>query len=167
MMDANVKAAPGAAPSLSEDKRQFVTFALGGQNYCIDIMLVREIRMVQSITGLPGAPEHVRGVINLRGCIVPVYDLRRKFGQGETHLQANHPSVIVDVDGKLCGLLVDEVLDIVTVASNEIAALPEDDVHDRNPYFEGFVTHKENLFIVVDIHRFIETPDVSEIETLQ
>jgi purine-binding chemotaxis protein CheW len=167
MIDVHSKDEAGEPSGPIEQKRQFVTFALSGQHYCVDIMLVREIRMIQSITGLPGAPDYVRGVINLRGSIVPVYDLRKKFGQGATTLLANHPAVIVSVEGKLCGLLVDEVLDIITAANSEVASLPDNDGEKRNPFFQGLITQPEALFIVVDIDRFVDRTEIRDAETVQ
>ncbi|MEQ1578156.1 MAG: chemotaxis protein CheW [Hyphomicrobium sp.] len=138
-----------------EERIQFVTFVLNAQQYCIDIMSVREIRMLQGITSLPGAPDYVRGVINLRGTIVPVCDPKLRFGIGETSIAPGSAVVVVSVEGRLNGLLVDEVLDIVSVTRSEIAPVPDADNSRRNPFFQGLITLNDDLLIVIDLGRLI------------
>jgi purine-binding chemotaxis protein CheW len=137
----------------SDETLQFVTFALNGQSYCVDIMAVREIRMLETITPVPGAPETIRGVINLRGSIVPVCDLRLRFGQGATPIQPSHPAVIVAIGGRLMGLLVDQVLDIVTVARSEVNAIPDAENGRGSPFFGGLITQENGMLIAVDLDR--------------
>lgn len=149
-------AAKGDAASRREDRLQFVTFSLSGQQYCVDIMAVREIRMLQSITALPGAPDFVRGVINLRGTIVPICDPRMRFGQGKTLLTPSHPVVVVMVQGRVIGLLVDEVLDIVTVSRHDVAPVPDADSGRRNPFFHGLITQVDQMLIVIDLDRLAD-----------
>ena len=106
-----------AALAGAEDARQFVTFTLGEQQYCVDVMSVREICTSTPITPLPSAPDFLRGVINLRGTIVPIIDLRTRFALGRTEPTESHVVVIVTIEGRLNGLLVDGVSDILTVRS--------------------------------------------------
>ena len=146
-----------SAPAEVQDKRQFVTFALGEQLYCVDIMSVREIRVSNVITALPGAPDFVRGVINLRGTIVPVCDLRSRFGQGKTELTGNNAVVIVAINDRLTGLLVDEVCDILTASDREFSAIPETDSNRRNPFFHGLITQADSMLIVVSLERLTES----------
>ena len=111
-----------AAPSsdAANDVLQLAAFDLGKQRYGIDIMTVREIRISNAITSLPGAPAHVRGVINLRGTIVPVCDLKRRFGYPSEEPAQNAAIVIASLNGKLTGLLVDEVCDILPVQRGQV-----------------------------------------------
>ena len=132
------------------DIRQFVTFTLGEQQYCIDIMAVREIRAANVITPLPSAPDFVRGVINLRGTIVPIIDLRTRFALGRTALDQGIV-VVVMIDGRLKGLLVDAVSDIVTVRQGDIAGIPETGGERRNPFFDGLITQGEAMLIVISL----------------
>lgn len=136
-----------------ELNQQFVVFSLSGQRYCIDIMMVREIRMVRAITALPGAAECVRGIINLRGTIVPVFDLRMRFGLGETEIrhEQSQTLVIASVGGSITGLLVDEVLDILTLPESAIAPVPASEAARRSPFFKGLVTEGESMLIVIDL----------------
>jgi purine-binding chemotaxis protein CheW len=145
------------AQNARDERQQFVTFALSGQQYCVDIMSVREIRMLQAITALPGAPDFVRGIINLRGTIVPICDPRLRFGIGQTAISPSHAVIVVSVQGRLTGMLVDEVLDIVTVARSEIAPIPDADCGRRNPFFQGLITQNDEMLIVVELDRLVET----------
>ena len=134
------------------ETRQFVTFTLGEQQYCVDIMSVREIRASNVITPLRSAPDYVRGVINLRGTIVPVIDLRTRFALGRTELNQGIV-VVVTIEGRLNGLLVDGVSDILTVRQGDIAAIPETDGEVRNPFFDGLITQGDAMLIVVALER--------------
>src|SRR4051812_18371694 len=93
---------------------QFVSFAIGEDQYGVDIMAVREIKGWSDITHLPRQPDYVRGVLNLRGVIVPIIDLRCRFGQGVTESTPMHIVIIVQIDDRQVGLLADRVLDIVS-----------------------------------------------------
>src|SRR5205807_8689275 len=98
----------------SVDFVQFISFAIGDDQYGVDIMAVREIKGWSEITHLPKQPEYVRGVLNLRGVIVPIIDLRCRFGQGLTEATALHIVIIVQIASRQVGLLADRVLDIVS-----------------------------------------------------
>jgi purine-binding chemotaxis protein CheW len=150
---ANIDGFREAAAADPGRTRQFVTFTLGEQPYCVDIMSVREVRTSNAITPLPGAPDFVRGVINLRGTIVPILDLRARFGQGRTEPSQSHAVVIVTIDGRLNGLLVDGVSDILSVGASKIAPIPESDGERRNPFFEGLVTQGDTMLIVIGLDR--------------
>lgn len=163
MTHAIERSSSGREASKQQDERQqFVTFSLNGQQYCVDIMSVREIRMLQSITALPGAPASVRGVINLRGTIVPICDPRLRFAQGRTEISPSHAVVVVSVAGRLTGLLVDEVLDIVTVPRSQVAPIPDADSGRRNPFFQGLITQDDQMLIVIDLERLVETGQAAE-----
>lgn len=149
-------ASRGSAPQDIVEKRQFVSFALGQQLYGVDIMSVREIRVSSTVTALPGAPEFVRGVINLRGTIVPIYDLRARFGMGKTELTNSHAVVIIEINDRLTGLLVDEVCDILTVGDADLSPIPETDSSHRNPFFQNLITQGDQMLIVVALDRLTE-----------
>ena len=148
-----------------QDRQQFVTFSLNGQYYCIDIMSVREIRMAQKIAPVPGAADYVLGVINLRGSIIPVCDLRYRLGEGETNVCPKHPVVIVWVDGRLTGILVDEVLDIINVPRGDVQTIPDTEKNKRYPFFDVLIMKDETMLIVVDLEcLFDANPMSKEIE---
>src|SRR6202035_1196831 len=98
--------------SLTSGRVEFISFSIGEEQYGVDIMAVREIKGWTEITHLPEQPEYVRGVLNLRGVMVPIIDLRCRFGQGKTEATPLHVVIVVNVDGKTIGLLAARVLDI-------------------------------------------------------
>jgi purine-binding chemotaxis protein CheW len=133
--------------------RQFVTFTIARQQYCVDIMAVREIRASNVITPLPGAPAFVRGVTNLRGTIVPIIDLGKRFGIDKAETAPGQVVVIVAIEGKLLGLLVDAVSDILTVSDTDIAAIPATQSDKHATFFDGLITLEETMIIVIALDR--------------
>ena len=144
-----------ATASDDADMRQFVSFVVGEQHYCVDIMAVREIKAWTGTTVLPNSPAHIRGVINLRGAIVPVIDLRKRFGQDLTEPTPGHVIVIVAIGDIQNGLLVDGVSDIVTVNQKDIAPIPSMEGEDKNPYFQGLITGQEKLVAVIALDQLV------------
>jgi purine-binding chemotaxis protein CheW len=124
MTVADVTLAP-PAPVETAEARQFVTFVVEGRNYGIPIGSVREIIRWTRVTPLPNQPEHARGVINLRGTIVPVHDLRARLSGGLTEATDTHVIVIVTVGDQTVGVLVDAVSDILAVAPEAMKAPPQ------------------------------------------
>jgi purine-binding chemotaxis protein CheW len=104
---------------------ELIAFRIGVQEYCVDIMAVREIRGWSASTPLPRAPHYVRGVINLRGAVLPIVDLSSRLGLGETVTSARSVIVVVRIDTRLVGLLVDAVSDILTVSADTIQPTPD------------------------------------------
>ena len=135
---------------------QFVAFTIGEQNYCVDIMSVREIRAWTGATPLPNTADYVRGVINLRGSIVPIVDLRTRFGLGETEPTTSHVVVIVAIEERLNGLLVDSVSDILSVSADDIAAIPDTDVGSRVRYLDGLITEEDRMVALIALDRVID-----------
>ena len=146
---------PSATALEDADLRQFVSFMVGEQQYCVDIMAVREIKAWTGTTALPNSPAHIRGVINLRGAIVPVIDLRKRFGQELTEPTPSHVVVIVAIGDIQNGLLVDGVSDIVTVNKKDIAPIPSMEGEDKNPYFQGLITGQEKLVAVIALDQLV------------
>src|SRR5271157_1593518 len=103
---------------------QLISFAIGDDQYGVDIMAVREIKGWTEITHLPKQPDYVRGVLNLRGIIVPIIDLRCRFGQGVTEATPMHIVIIVQIGPRQVGLLADRVLDIVSQDASQIQPVP-------------------------------------------
>src|SRR5258706_984751 len=111
--------------SSAAGSREFISFAIGDDQYCVDIMSVREIKEWSIITRLPKQPDYVRGVLNLRGVLVPIIDLRCRFGKGLTETTPLHIVVIVQIEERLLGLLVDRVLAIIAFEPGQIQAVPK------------------------------------------
>ena len=130
---------------------QFITFAIGEDQYGVDIMAVREIKGWSEITHLPKQPEYVRGVLNLRGVIVPIVDLRCRFGQGMTEATALHIVIIVQIDSRLVGLLADRVLDIVSFESTQIQPVPRTASTSQVEFLSGLVTVENAMIALIDL----------------
>lgn len=134
----------GAAP-------QFISFAIGDDQYGVDIMAVREIKGWSDITHLPRQPDFMRGVLNLRGAIVPIADLRCRFGQGLTEATQLHIVIIVQIGSRLVGLLADRVLDIVTFDASQIQPVPRVVQGTRLNFLSGLVTVEGTLIALIDL----------------
>ena len=122
--DAADKTAAGG-DNAGDALHQFISFAIGDDQYGVDIMAVREIKGWSQITRLPRQPDYMRGVLNLRGVMVPIIDLRCRFGQGLTDATPLHVMIIVQVDERPVGLLADRVLDIVAAEGGAIQPVPD------------------------------------------
>jgi len=120
-----------------QDRRQYITFVATGQEFAADIMTIREIRGWTDTTALPHVPDYVRGVINLRGTVLPVIDLKARLGLGVTEATAKHVIIVVKAGGRTIGILVDAVSDILTVSSGEIQSVPDVMRENQNEYVEG------------------------------
>jgi purine-binding chemotaxis protein CheW len=105
--------------------REFIAFRVGAQEFCIDIMSVREIRGWTPATALPHAPAYVRGVINLRGSVLPIVDLAERLGFPQTDASARQVIIVVQVGAQIIGLLVDAVSDILTLTTENIQPTPD------------------------------------------
>ena len=143
---------PGAAAaSAATGPTQLISFAIGDDQYGVDIMAVREIKGWTAITPLPGQPEYVRGVLNLRGVIIPIVDLRCRFGQGLTEATALHIVIVVQIEGKTVGLLGDRVLDIVSLDAAEVKPVPRIAQSQKLRFLSGLVTHEEAMIALIDL----------------
>src|ERR1700690_1290418 len=140
---------------------QFISFAIGDDQYGVDIMAVREIKGWSDITHLPKQPEYVRGVLNLRGSIVPIVDLRCRFGQGLTETTTLHIVIIVQVNGRHVGLMGDRVLDIVTVDASQIQPVPEVSHNSRANFLVGLATVNNAMIALINLdHLFSEKSEI-------
>jgi purine-binding chemotaxis protein CheW len=139
-------AARNAAP-----QTQFISFAIGDDQYGVDIMAVREIKGWSDITHLPKQPEYVRGVLNLRGAIVPIVDLRCRFGQGLTETTPLHIVIIVQIGGRQVGLIGDRVLDIVSVETSKVQPVPRTGHNSTTNFLAGLVTHDGVMIALINL----------------
>lgn len=137
--------------------QQFLTFTVDGEEYGVDIMTVREIKGWTEITRLPNSPEFMRGVMNLRGLIIPIFDLRARFKRELTNATAGNVVIILAVKERNIGILVDGVSDILTVASAEVKPVPELEGHAQNDYITGLISLEKRMVVLLDVeHLFSE-----------
>jgi purine-binding chemotaxis protein CheW len=151
----NLSAAIAGPAATGTFVRQFITFTLDTEEYGVDIMKVREIKGWTETTALPKAPDYVRGVINLRGVIVPILDLRTRFGMGVTVPTAMHVVIIVNTGERTNGLLVDAVSDIIAIDPDTVRPVPEMGMPVEDQYLEGLVAHEKRMVTLVSLDRLI------------
>lgn len=138
---------------------QFISFAIGNDQYGVDIMAVREIKGWSDITHLPKQPDYVCGVLNLRGVMVPIIDLRCRFGQGMTKATPLHIVIIVQVGARPVGLLADRVLDIVSLDPAQIQAVPRIAQAACLDFLAGLVTVDGAMIALIDLPNLLELPN--------
>jgi purine-binding chemotaxis protein CheW len=143
-------AIPGE-PNGATTPNQLISFAIGDDQYGVDIMAVREIKGWTAITSLPKQPEYVRGVLNLRGVIVPIVDLRCRFGQGLTEATPMHIVIIVQIASKPVGLLADRVLDIVSLDQSQVKPVPRVAQAQRLNFLCGLATTEGAMIALIDL----------------
>ena len=142
--------------------RQLITFQLGDQVLGVDIMTIREIRAWSAATPLPNVPTYVRGVVNLRGVVLPVLDLRCRLGWGVTDPTARHVIIVVRIGEQLQGIIVDAVNDIVTVSPDQMQPLPDMGDVESARYLDGLATIEERMILILALDRLVEQAVLSE-----
>jgi purine-binding chemotaxis protein CheW len=131
-------------------KRELISFRTGGQEFCLDVQNVREIRGWTPATPVPHAPEFVCGVINLRGTVMPVLDLGARFGFGATDPDARHVIIVAQIEGRPVGLLVDAVCETLTISPDEMQPSPEVAGEESRRVFKGVLPIGERMVTLVD-----------------
>ena len=145
---------------------QFISFAIGSDQYGVDIMAVREIKGWSEITHLPKQPDYMRGVLNLRGAMVPIIDLRCRFGQGVTEATPLHVVIVVQIGPRMVGLLADRVLDIISFEASQVQAVPRVTAASRMDFLSGLVTVDGAMIALIDISNLLsELPHGSDEKT--
>ena len=145
----------GMSGAATETAKQFITFTLGAEEFGVDIMLVREIKGWTETTALPKAPSYMRGVINLRGVIVPILDLRARFGMGSTEPSRMHVVIIVIAGGRITGLLVDTVSDIISIERDAVRPVPDISSPAGEKFLDGLVAVGERMVTLVSLEGLI------------
>jgi purine-binding chemotaxis protein CheW len=170
-IDSSAETAPAGAPSPtgrdntgpSVMATEFISFAIGEEQYGVDIMAVREIKGWSSVTQLPNQPEYMRGVLNLRGVMVPIVDLRCRFGQGLTDATPMHVVIVVQIGIKTVGLLADRVLDIVAVDAAQIQPVPQVSRSMRADFLSGLVTIDTTMIALIDLDHLLSEQEVESL----
>ena len=142
--------------------RQFISFTIGDEEYGVDIMAIREIKGWTETTALPNAPSYMRGVINLRGAIVPILDLRARFGRGVTDASARHVIMVVAVGSRVAGILVDAVADILAVQADQIQPVPALE-HAETGFLTGLVTVDGRMVALLDLTHIFAFDDMDNL----
>jgi purine-binding chemotaxis protein CheW len=141
------------------DAVQYLTFSLAGDEYAVEILQVQEIRGSAPITALPNAPGYVKGVMNLRGSIIPVVDLRARLAMGDGGRGAAGVIVVVTVGGKVKGMVVDAVSDVVVIPTAEIQPPPDLDTPAGPRFVKGLAKAGDKLVILLDLDQVLGKDD--------
>jgi purine-binding chemotaxis protein CheW len=161
-----VNGRPADPDPAADDGRhiEFISFAIGDDQYGVDIMAVREIKGWSPITHLPRQPDHMRGVLNLRGVMVPIVDLRCRLGEGLTEATPMHVVIVVQIGAQAVGLLADRVLDIVSVDGNQMQPVPRISRAGRRNYLSGLVTVEGQMIALLELSQLL-SEDVTDEST--
>lgn len=146
----------------SNTGHEFLTFALGAEEYGIDILKVQEIRCYERVTHIVNAPKFIKGVINLRGIIVPIVDLRMKFDLGNADYTAFTVVIILNLSSRVVGVVVDSVSDVIQLEADEIREAPSLSSVDLDAQFiRGLATLNERMVILMDIEALMSSQDMA------
>jgi purine-binding chemotaxis protein CheW len=163
----NVPGTPGAsgqdkkAGAGAEPEHEFLTFTLGSEEYGIDILKVQEIRGYHAVTPIVSAPAFIKGVMNLRGTIVPIVDLRIKFGVGQAQYDAFTVVVVLKILSRTIGIVVDSVSDVLQLTAEEIRPAPQFGAALDTEYLMGLGALEGRMLILVDIERLISSREMA------
>ncbi|MDP1527261.1 MAG: chemotaxis protein CheW [Rhodocyclaceae bacterium] len=144
--------------------QEYLTFTLGPEEYAIDILKVQEIRGYEPPTTIANAPAFIKGVINLRGIIVPIVDLRIKFGVGKADYTPFTVVIILSIVGRVVGIVVDGVSDVTSLRSEQIRPAPEFAATVDTRYINGLGTLGERMLIVVDIEKLMLSGEMALVD---
>ena len=146
--------------------QQVVTFALGSEEYGVDIAQVQEINRMVTITHVPRAPKFMEGVINLRGQLIPIIDLRLRFGMERSERTKNTRIVVTEIDAKRIGMVVDSVSEVLRVPVEQIEDAPDLVAGVDTEYIRGVAKMGDRLIIMLDLSRVISTTEKTELHKL-
>lgn len=134
---------------------EFVTFDVAGQKFCLDIIQIREIRRWSPVTALPHSPSDVLGVMNLRGAIIPIYDLAARFGLGQSVDDERNVVIVSSVQENPVGLLVESVSEIITVQANDVQETPDVNSETTRECIRGVVSIAGEMARIIDLESVI------------
>lgn len=146
---------------LSTDGSQFLTFTLQDEEFGIEILRVQEIKGISRITPIPNMPPYIRGVMNLRGTVVPILDLRAKFAMPESEYNQFTVIIVVNIGDKVMGLVVDAVSDVLNVGEDNIEPAPDLGVEADTAFMTGIAKSGERLITLLNMDELVDVDSVS------
>jgi len=153
-----------------DGQKQLVTFQLGNEQYGIDIMDVHEIWKVEAIRPIPNAPSYVEGIFNLRGDIVPVINLHRRFHIKRIQLSEDDEllsgSIIININGTKIGIIIDKVLRVVSIELDQVQPPPQIISGIGAEYIQGVVQGEDGYLIILDIQRLFDSKELQQISSI-
>jgi purine-binding chemotaxis protein CheW len=139
---------------------EVLSFRLGGEEYALSILKVQEIRGYDAVTRIASAPDYLKGVINLRGIIVPIVDMRIKFNVGNPTYDSFTVVIVLNINGHTIGIVVDSVSDVVTLTPDQIKAAPDLGASVAAEYLQGLGTVDERMLILLDIDKLLSSEEM-------
>ncbi len=140
-----------AVKNLTQGSRELIAFRIGDQEFCVNIMAVREIRGWTPATPMPHAPGYMMGVINLRGAVLPIVDLSARLGMREAEPTARHVIIVAQVHNRVVGLLVEAVSDILTITEENIQPVPEISSDMERQYARGILSIDKRMICLIEL----------------
>ena len=162
---ANPEPTVDASAARAPRSREYLTFTLGSEEYGIDILKAQEIRSYETVTRIANAPDFIKGVVNLRGIIVPIVDMRIKFNFGEPHYDQFTVVIVLNVAKRVVGMVVDGVSDVIALSDEQIRPAPDfaSSTFDTR-YITGLGTVDQRMLILVDIEKLMSGPDMALVD---
>jgi len=157
--------ARATAAAFADEGSQYLTFTMAGEEYGVEILKVQEIKGYSAITHIPNTPAYVKGVMNLRGTIIPVIDLRAKLAMAEGQYNQFTAIVVLTVGAKTMGLVVDAVSDVLKIPRAEVQAAPDFGAAVDARFISGMAKTGEKLVVLLDIDRILGSEDVVAVGT--
>ncbi|ACO78622.1 Chemotaxis protein [Azotobacter vinelandii CA] len=160
----SLKQADLAATVADTHTREFLVFSLGSEEYAIDILKAQEIRSYENVTRIANTPDFIKGVTNLRGVIVPIVDLRIKFHLERVEYGGQTVVIVVNVEGRVVGVVVDGVSDVISLSPEQIKPAPEFSLSLSSDYLSGLASIGERMLVLVDIDKLLTSEEMALVE---
>ncbi len=161
----SVESATATINRAEEKLGKYLTFALGDEEYGLEILRVREIIGMMGITLVPRMPNFVRGVINLRGKVIPVIDLRLRFGMNKVVDTKETCIIVVDLDDILMGIVVDQVSEVLDIKGHDIENTPSFGISVDTEFILGIGKAKDKVIIILDIRKVLTSEEINKLST--
>lgn len=162
----SMQALPGIVPdaAASTNLREFLAFKLGNEEYGIDILRVQEIRSYEEPTRLANVPPFIKGVVNLRGVIVPIVDMRLKFSLDEARYDHFTVVIVLNIGSRIVGMVVDAVSDVITLSDEQLRPVPEFNASVDSEHLLAIGAVEDRMLILVDIEKLMSSPDMGLVD---
>ena len=154
------------AAAVREATREVLVFVIGKEEYAVDILKVQEIRGYEKVTAIPAAPAYLKGVVNLRGVIVPVVDMRIKFGLSNPQYNSFTVVVILRLASRVVGIVVDGVSDVVPLAASEVKEAPRLGASVDASFLTGVATLGDRMILLLDIEKFLSSGELDLLDSV-
>jgi purine-binding chemotaxis protein CheW len=164
MMQTSEQAIRAAHTQGTGPVQEYLTFTLGSEEYGVDILKVQEIRGYEKPTAIANAPAYIKGVVNLRGTIVPIVDMRIKFNLGEPTYDQFTVVIILNVAGRVVGVVVDGVSDVIGLGAEQMRPAPDFSASFDTRYIMGLGTVDDRMLILIDIEKLMSSSDMGLID---